>query len=89
MFESGFSSPIDEAIRTYRQQDVTGYTKADEVPYDFIRKRLTILVVKDGLNLMVMKGALQNILDICTKAERKDGSIVDMDDARDEILKVI
>lgn len=37
-FETGFSNPIDEAIRSYKQPDVSGYKKADEVPYDFIRK---------------------------------------------------
>ncbi len=88
LYESGFTSPIDEAIRTYRQLDVTGYTKADEVPYDFIRKRLTILVVKDDLHLMVMKGALQNVLDICSKAEREDGKVVDIDEARDDVMKL-
>ena len=86
--ETGFSSPIDEAIRTHRQFDVNGYVKADEVPYDFIRKRLTILVAREGLHLMVTKGALQTILDICTKAEREDGTIVGIGEARDEIMKL-
>ena len=36
--------PIDEAIRAYRALDVAAYTKLDEVPYDFMRKRLSILV---------------------------------------------
>lgn len=43
-FETGFSNPIDEAILSYGQQDVSGFKKLDEVPYDFIRKRLSILV---------------------------------------------
>ncbi len=42
--ESGFPSPIDDAIRNYRELDLSSYTKVDEVPYDFIRKRLSILV---------------------------------------------
>ena len=57
-FEKGFSNPIDVAICSYKQPDVSGYQKADEVPYDFIRKRLTILVVKEGRYLMVTKGTL-------------------------------
>ena len=40
----GFTNPIDEAIRAHRQFDLTGYQKVDEMPYDFIRKRLSILV---------------------------------------------
>ena len=44
-FETGFVNPIDEAIRAVRQAATSAaYTKLDEVPYDFIRKRLSILV---------------------------------------------
>ena len=44
-FETGFTNPIDEAIRaTTGPFDMSGYQKLDEVPYDFIRKRLSILV---------------------------------------------
>src|SRR4029078_7106551 len=42
-YEAGFTNPIDEAIRRHRQFDLTGYEKADEIPYDFLRKRLSIL----------------------------------------------
>jgi len=55
-YEKGFSNPIDEAIRSYREQDVSGYEKVDEVPYDFIRKRLSIMIKKDGRYFMVTKG---------------------------------
>jgi Mg2+-importing ATPase len=41
-FETGFSNPIDNALRTHRPLDVSGYQKLDEMPYDFIRKRLSI-----------------------------------------------
>jgi Mg2+-importing ATPase len=47
-FETGFTNPIDQAIRRYCYPDVSGYRKLDEVPYDFIRKRLSILVAKEG-----------------------------------------
>ena len=40
-FESGFRSPIDEAVRNYKTFDLGGYEKLYEIPYDFIRKRLT------------------------------------------------
>jgi len=43
-YETGFTNPIDDAIRSHRQFDLTGYQKADEIPYDFLRKRLSILV---------------------------------------------
>nr|WP_227990661.1 magnesium-translocating P-type ATPase [Flavisolibacter ginsenosidimutans] len=68
-FESGFANPIDEAIRQQKEIDITGYTKCDEVPYDFIRKRLSIVAEKDGRHLMITKGSFNTVLDVCTTAE--------------------
>jgi len=76
--ETGFINPIDEAIRTHRSFDVSQYTKLDEVPYDFIRKRLSILVSKGNERLMVTKGALMNVLSACSFAEEADGTVVDL-----------
>ncbi len=68
-YETGFTNPIDEAIRDFGKVDLGGYRKLDEVPYDFLRKRLSILVATpDGHNLMVTKGALDNVLAVCTAA---------------------
>jgi magnesium-transporting ATPase (P-type) len=39
VFETGFTNPLDEAIRQLPGIDTAGYVKADEVPYDFLRKR--------------------------------------------------
>ena len=77
-FETGFTNPIDSAIRNYRQFDMSGYQKLDEVPYDFIRKRLSILVLKDDKHIMVTKGALMNVLSVCSSAQTSDGMIVDI-----------
>ena len=68
-YETGYANPIDEAIRTHRKFDLAGYSKVAEIPYDFLRKRLSILVAHDNTHLMVTKGALQNVLDACSKAE--------------------
>ncbi|HVO66650.1 MAG TPA: magnesium-translocating P-type ATPase [Syntrophales bacterium] len=84
-FEKGFSNPIDEAIRSYKEPDISGYKKTDEVPYDFIRKRLSILVAKDGRYLMVTKGPIPNVLAICSMAEMPSGSKVDIVAARGRI----
>jgi Mg2+-importing ATPase len=77
-YESGFTNPIDEAIRNHRQFDISGYQKLDEVPYDFIRKRLSIVVSKDTTHLMVTKGALMNVLAVCSSAETSGERIVDI-----------
>jgi len=77
-YETGFMNPIDEAIRKYRPFDLSGYQKLDEVPYDFIRKRLSILISKGDTPLMVTKGALSNVLAVCSSAEIAEGRIVDI-----------
>jgi Mg2+-importing ATPase len=83
--ETGFTNPIDDAIRTFKPQDLSAYTKHDEIPYDFIRKRLSIVFEHDGKQILVSKGALQNILEVCTQVEIKEGEIVKLDGFREKI----
>jgi P-type Mg2+ transporter len=85
VFETGFTNPIDEAIRAHCKFDLAGYGKADEIPYDFLRKRLSILVLHEGAHLMVTKGALQNVLDVCSTAETEAGVVVDIAAMRGQI----
>jgi len=86
-YETGFTNPIDEAIRNQKQFDLSGYHKQDEIPYDFIRKRLSILVSQNNSHLMITKGALQNVLEICSSVETKDGNVVDKGAYIDQINK--
>jgi len=81
----GFTNPIDEAIRAYRSFDLSPYQKLDEVPYDFIRKRLSILVSKGEEHLIITKGALPNVLFVCSSVEISDGSVGDLGPMREEI----
>ncbi|HQG78462.1 MAG TPA: magnesium-translocating P-type ATPase [Bacteroidales bacterium] len=84
-YETGFSNPIDEAIRSHGKPDLAGCEKHDEIPYDFIRKRLSIVVTHGGNCLMITKGALANILEVCTSVETGEGRIADISMATDQI----
>jgi P-type Mg2+ transporter len=86
-YETGFTNPIDEAIRNHKQFDLSDYRKQDEIPYDFIRKRLSILVSHDDTHLMVTKGALQNVLEVCSSVETKDRNVVDIASSLHRIQK--
>jgi Mg2+-importing ATPase len=86
-FEKGFANPIDEAIRSHRQPDVSGYEKADELPYDFIRKRLSILVKHEGAHLMITKGTLPQVLAVCSRAETPAGDKVDIAAVTPQLLQ--
>lgn len=84
-YETGFVNPIDKAIREYRTFDLSSYQKLDEIPYDFVRKRLSVLVAKDGESLMVTKGALQNVLAACSSAETPEGKIIPLAEVQTQI----
>jgi Mg2+-importing ATPase len=87
LFQSGFTNPIDEVIRANYQFDTSRYRKLDEVPYDFIRKRLSILVSQDSTNIIVTKGAIPNVLSICSMAETSDGKVVDLNTIGEQIQR--
>jgi P-type Mg2+ transporter len=76
--QSGLKNPLDEAIANV--EDVTDrlarYAKVDEIPYDFIRKRLSVLVRESEAdeNLVICKGAVQNVLEVCTSVLGAKGS---------------
>jgi Mg2+-importing ATPase len=83
-FETGYKNPIDEAIRAHRVLDISAYHKLDEVPYDFIRKRLSILVSTEDGNLVISKGTLPNLFSICSQAET-GGSIVNLTSVQQKV----
>ncbi|MBI4002351.1 MAG: HAD-IC family P-type ATPase, partial [Nitrospira defluvii] len=79
MFETGFPNPLDEALRRHRSFDLTGYHKLDEEPYDFVRKRLSILVATPQTHLLITKGAVESMVAACLDAEQPDGTVVPID----------
>lgn len=84
-FQTGYVNPFDEAIRRHRAFDVSGYRKLDEIPYDFQRKRLSVLLAHEGENLIVTKGALHSVLAVCTEAELPDGRAATLEDVRGQV----
>ncbi len=70
--QNGFANPIDQAIRAL-EVPAEGFRKMNEIPYDFIRKRLSVSVTDGKQIFFVTKGAFSNILDICGEAETGSG----------------
>lgn len=85
-FESGFVNPIDEAIRR-SARDAGAYQKLDEIPYDFIRKRLSIVVQKGEKRILITKGAVENVLSVCTSAQSAAKEIDDLKSVRQRIIE--
>jgi P-type Mg2+ transporter len=87
-YETGFVNPIDETIRSYKRFDLSEHKKLDEIPYDFIRKRLSILVSSENNNIMITKGAFNNILEICSQAESENNVLVELETEKVKIQKI-
>jgi len=69
-FQSGFDNPVDNAIRAERPFDTSEFRKLDEVPYDFVRRRLSVLLQQpDGRRILITKGAVTEMLSICNSAD--------------------
>lgn len=75
-YQTGLANPLDEAISNYAQPQIENFIKMEEIPYDFVRKRLSIVVRDTSLNnntyTLITKGALDNVLGVCTHFQ--DGS---------------
>jgi Mg2+-importing ATPase len=91
-FESGLTNPLDEAIKAAtasRRARVIGLDKIDEIPYDFERRRLTVIVRHpDGSREMITKGAIEETLAVCT-AEHAGESSRPLDPARRETIQAL
>ena len=75
-FQTGVKGNIDEAVikRALENdmEDLTKkYTKVDEIPFDFSRRRLSIVVTDGTKKQLIIKGAVEEILDICTMVDYK------------------
>jgi P-type Mg2+ transporter len=66
-YETGFNNPVDEALRSLKIE-IPSTEKIDEIPYDFIRKRLSVVVKMNNKCTLITKGAFKNIIKICDKA---------------------
>jgi Mg2+-importing ATPase len=64
-FQSGIKSPLDAAILERRAEDLDGWTKTDEIPFEFERRRLSVVVERDGEHLLITKGAPESVLEGC------------------------
>ena len=67
-------SPLDEAILAAQPFDMTGWTKIDEVPFDFERRRVSVLVEHDAERRLIVKGAPEDLLRLSGRYEDADGS---------------
>lgn len=80
-FESGMKSPLDEAILAAQPVDVAGCRKIDEVPFDFERRRVSVLVEQHGQRRLIVKGAPEDVLRLSGRYEAASGEEAPLDEA--------
>jgi Mg2+-importing ATPase len=78
-YQTGLRNILDRAILKYEKLLVKQYKKVDEVPFDFSRKIMSVVVEMDGRHTIVSKGAPEEIFKRCKKFEL-EGEILDMED---------
>ena len=65
-FQAGIRSPLDDAVLKHEHPQISKFQKLDEVPFDFYRKRLSVLVREGGGDcLLITKGEAESIFAVC------------------------
>ena len=86
-FETGYTNPIDEALKLLTLETKIKAVKFGEIPYDFIRKRISIAIRSETDRLLISKGAFIKIMPICTKVRLSNGTIENIEIKKAEIKK--
>ena len=89
-FASGMRSNLDDALMA-TASGVTGpWRLIDDLPFDFDRRRASVLISRSNEQLMITKGAPEIMLSLCTQVEAADGSVVPLETAlREELTGII
>lgn len=77
----GFTNPIDDAILAARPVIAADSRRVAEIPYDFQRKRLSVLVTQGDRTRLICKGAVEPVLGVCSLVQSKDGSAIPVETA--------
>lgn len=98
--QTGFKNLLDVAVleevnKNHFSKDflesAKSYKKIDELPFDFLRRRMSVIVEDTFKNhILICKGAVEELLSVCTKVENPDGRIVDIShELRDQLNKQV
>jgi len=88
-FETGLKSALDDAILAHGSPDIIRYRKIDEAPFDFERRRVSVLVDDGQARRLIVKGAPEDVLKLSTGYEGADGAALPMDKAARDRLTAL
>jgi P-type Mg2+ transporter len=64
--QTGIENPLDKAVIDFRKIDISRFTKIDEIPFDFFRKRMSVVVQEAAERFLITKGAPEEIFSCCS-----------------------
>jgi len=77
-YQTGLKNLLDRAVLKYERMPTTQYKKVDEIPFDFARRLMTVVVENEGNHKLIAKGAPEEVFKRCVKYEL-DGELFDLD----------
>jgi len=69
VYQTGLRSPMDEAILSHEHPGVARYSRVDEIPFDFARRRVSVVAESGGERLLITNGAPESVLPLCTSVK--------------------
>lgn len=92
-YQTGLKNMMDAAIIEYTKKnniDVSGnYVKIDEIPFDFVRKRMSVVVRNDKKDVLICKGAVEEIVDLCSSYEISGITYILSNQDKEKITKLV
>ena len=84
-FQSGIRSPLDEAVLAHDHPSVSDHVKLDELPFDFERRRLSVLVKGPEGPLLVTKGAPESVDPLCLTYQHEGRELPLDEESREQL----
>jgi Mg2+-importing ATPase len=81
--ETGYENPIDEALKKINLVEIDISEKIGEIPYDFLRKRLSISIQVEEKKILITKGAFDQVFNICSHIRLNDQQTVGISNYQD------
>ena len=89
-YSTGIKNLIDKAIISYAKNKgllISRYQKIDEIPFDYERRKASVIVRDEDKVLMLTKGAIKEVLDSCNKIRHQGKTIKLTNEFKDKILE--
>lgn len=71
--QTGLENPLDKILsKQIIPKTITSFKKVGEIPYDFNRKRLSVIIEKEGRRILITKGAFDKVLEVCSEIRDRE-----------------